>query len=333
VTLRRAAAALALAATMAGCGAPGDPDPDPPASGSAPGSAPGSASGSAPPGTSPAPEAPTAVDPAAPALTRPPLARDADDLARRLVAAEDVVRDPASSEQALQQAAFDTQVLYRQLTRRRSWQPAVLAAAGPHRRTVADHVEARTQLRRLLSRPATTVPAWRIVAPPPLDELRRHYAEAERTFGVPREVLAAVNLVETGFGKIRGFSSAGARGPMQFLPATWAQYGKGDIDDPRDAILAAGRYLAAHGGGEPGRLDEALYAYNHHDGYVRGVRAYARILQRDPGALAGLYRWQIVYLSQRGDLWLTHGYRRRTSLPVEQYLRRHPDRLLDAATD
>ncbi|GAA1524912.1 hypothetical protein GCM10009788_30780 [Nocardioides humi] len=287
-----------------------------------------------------APEAPpdasagTATPPAPrPALAAPTLAGDADELARRLVAAEDVLRDPAAPEHALRQAAFDTQVLYRQLARRTGWQDRVLAAAGPYRATMADHIEARTGLRSVLTRLSGEVPAWRIVRPAPVDELRAHYEEGERTFGVPWEVLAAVNLVETGFGRIRGYSTAGARGPMQFIPSTWARYGEGDIDDPHDSILAAARYLAASGGASPDRLDAALHAYNRHTGYVRGVRAYARILERDPGALAGLYRWQILYLSERGDLWLPQGYRRTTSLPVDTYVARHPDRLLGTATD
>ncbi|MBM0126804.1 lytic transglycosylase domain-containing protein [Pimelobacter simplex] len=271
--------------------------------------------------------------PAAPALGAPAPAGDADELARRLVAAEDVVRDPAATEDALRQAAFDTQVLYRQLARRPAWHDRVLAAAGPYRATVTDHLEARRGLRSVLTRLSGELPAWRIVRPAPLDDLRTHYAEGERAFGVPWEVLAAVNLVETGFGRIRGLSTAGARGPMQFIPSTWARYGKGDIDDPRDAVLAAARYLAASGGTTPGGLDDALHSYNHHDGYVSGVRAYARVLERDPGALAGLYRWQIVYLSQRGDVWLPEGYRRRAPLPVERYVERHPERLLGTATD
>ena len=100
-----------------------------------------------------------------------------------------------------------------------------------------------------------------------------------------------------------------------------------------DRAVAAARYLAANGGGSPAGLDGALHAYNRHTGYVRGVRAYARILERDPAALPGLHQWQIIYLSERGDLWLPRGYRQRTSLPVRGYLRQHPDRLLSPATD
>ncbi|WP_408899010.1 transglycosylase SLT domain-containing protein [Nocardioides sp. R1-1] len=312
--------AAVLATVLAACG--GEPGTGP----SAPTTSAGTPSAGSPGPTG----SPT---PVAPELVAPALAADAEELARRLVAAEDLVRDPGAAEHTRRQAAFETQVLYRQLARERSWQDRALAEAGAYRTIAADHIEARTSLRGVLTRLSAELPAWRIVAPAPLDELRAHYEEGERRFGVPWEVLAAVNLVETGFGKIRGYSSAGARGPMQFIPSTWARYGRGDIDDPRDAILAAARYLAASGGGTPGRLDEALFAYNHHDGYVRGIRAYARILERDPGALAGLYHWQVLYLSQRGDLWLPHGYRRRTPLPVADYLARHPERLLGTSTD
>ncbi|THJ15979.1 lytic transglycosylase domain-containing protein, partial [Nocardioides sp.] len=226
-----------------------------------------------------------------------------------------------------------TQVLYRQLGRTPAWRREVLAAAGGYRDAVADHLEGRRSLRSVLTTLTSTLPAWRIVRPPPADDLIRFYRKGERVFGVPWQVLAAVNFVETGFGKIRGFSSAGARGPMQFIPATWEAYGEGDIDDPHDSIMAAARYLAANGGDTAAGLDGALYAYNHHEGYVRGIRAYARLMERDPGAFRQLYRWQIIYLSTRGDVWLPIGYRSRESLPVARYLRQHPDRLLSGTTD
>ena len=63
------------------------------------------------------------------------------------------------------------------------------------------------------------------------------------------QVLAAVNLVETNFNRNRAVSTAGAQGPMQFLPSTWRAYGMGgDIRDPHDAILGAANYLRASGG-------------------------------------------------------------------------------------
>ena len=72
-------------------------------------------------------------------------------------------------------------------------------------------------------------------------------------------------------GRIRGTSTAGAKGPMQFLPSTWEAYGEGDIEDPDDAIMAAARYLANYGA--PADMDRALFAYNHSDHYVRPSRS------------------------------------------------------------
>jgi membrane-bound lytic murein transglycosylase B len=75
-------------------------------------------------------------------------------------------------------------------------------------------------------------------------ELRRDYDTAQRRFGVHWSILAAINFVESAFGRVRSASEAGAHGPMQFLPSTWRTYGiGGDIDDPHDAIRAAAHYL------------------------------------------------------------------------------------------
>jgi soluble lytic murein transglycosylase-like protein len=207
----------------------------------------------------------------------------------------------------------------------------VLRAVPAHlRRTERLHVAARRAFRAMHVRLSRTLPAWRVVAPAPEPDLLSFYREGERRFGVPWEVLAAVNLVETGMGRIRGTSVAGARGPMQFMPGTWARFGRGDIDDPRDAIIAAARYLAHNGAGR-GHVDRALFAYNRSARYVRGVQAYAAVLRADPAALRGLYDWQVVYLSRRGDVWLPEGYAHRRPVGVGGYLRRHPDRLLTSS--
>ncbi|HVM15932.1 MAG TPA: lytic murein transglycosylase [Egibacteraceae bacterium] len=101
--------------------------------------------------------------------------------------------------------------------------------------------------------------------------------------GLPWAVLAAVGKVETDHARNVAVSSAGARGPMQFMPATWRAYGmdadgdgSADIDDPADAVFSAASYLCAHGGGEPETLPQALYAYNHAWWYVHGVIGYAQ---------------------------------------------------------
>ena len=100
--------------------------------------------------------------------------------------------------------------------------------------------------------------------------------------GLPADVLVAIAQVESELGTRPETSSAGAMGPMQFLPATWAAYGvDGDGDGPADimnamdALHGAARLLCAHGGGDPGRLGSALWNYNHSDRYVRQVRGMA----------------------------------------------------------
>lgn len=101
--------------------------------------------------------------------------------------------------------------------------------------------------------------------------------------GLRWQVLAAVGEVESGHGRNNGPSSAGALGPMQFLPSTWAAYavdgdgdGRADIMSPFDAVPGAALYLCRNGAGEgPEGLYNALFAYNRADWYVRKVLATA----------------------------------------------------------
>ena len=126
--------------------------------------------------------------------------------------------------------------------------------------------------------------------PKPIAELLAYYRAADRRFGVDWSVLAAVNLVESAFGRVRTNSVAGAQGPMQFMPSTWRAYGMGgDIRDPHDAILAAANLL--HQAGAPASYGRALYAYNPSRLYVDAVRRYARLIATDPDAIYYLYSW------------------------------------------
>ena len=117
--------------------------------------------------------------------------------------------------------------------------------------------------------------------PPPF--LIPIYKEAGAKFHIPWDVLAAINSVETDFGRNVNTSSAGAIGWMQFMPSTWAQYGMA-IDhsgppnpyNPADAIFSAARYLAANGGGK--NLRQAIYAYNHAQWYVDEVLLRAQLI-------------------------------------------------------
>jgi membrane-bound lytic murein transglycosylase B len=168
------------------------------------------------------------------------------------------------------------------------------------------------------------LPAWRIVRPAPARTLRAAYDAAEDRFGVDWNYLAAINLVETGLGRIRGTSVAGAQGPMQFIPSTWATYGRGDINSVRDSILAAGRFLEDQGFTEPEGRSEALYRYNNSTAYVRGVTLLAELMERRPRAFDGYYHWQIYYLTTKGSILLPEGYRASKPIPVERWLARHP---------
>ncbi|MFP5321061.1 MAG: transglycosylase SLT domain-containing protein [Acidimicrobiia bacterium] len=261
-------------------------------------------------------------------------AASAEELAQRITAAEQAVRDPATTGEALFEAGFQQQLLYRQLARQPEWEPAVLAALPEaYRHAAWANAAARREFRSMHSKLGDSLPAWRIVDPVPADELLALYQKAEAEFGVPWQVLAAVNLVETGMGRIRGVSVAGAQGPMQFMPATWAAFGAGgDVNDPHDAIMGAARYLAHNGGGS-GDIDNALWNYNHSWKYVQGVKLYASVMQQDPRTFYGFHQWQVVYLSTVGDIWLPTGFETHQRVPVTDHLARNPWHHLGTATN
>jgi membrane-bound lytic murein transglycosylase B len=282
-----------------------------------------------PAGTSaPAPEpTPTAEAPRQDQAARVTRPRTAGEAARALVWAERVIADEEAPTRALVRAARQQQLVYRELGAHPGWDARVLAGVPrPLRAVVRDNVASRREFRALHSVLSDTLPTWRIVEPAPAEELLRYYKRGERAFGIGWEYLAAINLVETGMGRIRGTSVAGAQGPMQFLPTTWARWGRGDINDPRDAILAAARYLAHNGGARPARLDEALFRYNNSSHYVRGVTHLARVMERRPRAYYGYYHWDVYYLTTRGDVRLPVGYHRDRPVPVKRWLASHPQR-------
>lgn len=243
-----------------------------------------------------------------------------------IAAAERAISDPGTSARDLTAAAHSQQVAYRELADHPAWDARVLELLPRDlRRTATDNVAARRAFRSMHpSRPAdlaTELPAWQIVAPRPARELRRYYRGAERRYGVDWEYLAAINLVETGFGRIQGTSVAGAQGPMQFIPETWERYGDGgDVNDPRDAIPAAARLLRDHGFADD--RAEALYHYNNSSAYVRGVTLYAEVMQRRPRAYLGYHQWPIYYLTRRGSILLPEGYAEQRPVGVGEWLAR-----------
>ncbi len=117
----------------------------------------------------------------------------------------------------------------------------------------------------------------------PPDLLRVYVEAATNCPGLPWPVVAAIGKVETDHNRAPGTSSAGAQGPMQFLPATWTEYqadgdgdGVADINDEDDAIYGAARYLCANGGDQAATLQAAIFAYNRSEEYVADVLQVAR---------------------------------------------------------
>src|SRR4029450_1812267 len=113
---------------------------------------------------------------------------------------------------------------------------------------------------------------------------------AGSAYGIPWQVLASINKIESNFGRNMGPSSAGAVGWMQFMPSTWRRWGTHASDaavaDPRhpeDAVFPAARYLAAAGGREA--LARGVFAYNHADWYVRDVLDLANVFGDGGGVL------------------------------------------------
>jgi membrane-bound lytic murein transglycosylase B len=222
-------------------------------------------------------------------------------------------------------AAHRSQRAYRQLGSTPAWRDEVFAELPDDLRFIArKNVEAHDALVGLRgdSPPSTTLPAWRILAPAPASDLLAYYREAGEALVVDWEILAAINLIETRMGRIEGFSTAGARGPMQFIPASWDAFGGGgDIDDPRDAIFAAARHLTQRPGNPPSDAS-ALLRYNNHAQYGVAVLAYANVLRAAPDAYLSYHSWQVYYATEADDHLLPVGYAEPNPVPAEEYLGR-----------
>lgn len=296
----------ALLALLASCAVPaaiGTPSTASPPQTVAP-ATPSSQSFTAPPAPAPSPTASPTPRPS-PAAADDPLA-----LAAQLATAERAIRDRQIGGDELAWHAHVQQLAYRRLVVRPEWREQVLdAVSGSLRPVVTANLDAGTDLRSLVTpREREALPRWRIVEPAPAEVLLGHYRAAEAEFGVPWVYLAAIHLSETRMGRIRGTSVAGAQGPMQFMPGTWAAFGEGDINDDRDAIRAAARYLRHNGA--PANMANALFRYNNSQRYVRAITLYAELMRADPAAYRGYHGWQVYYLTTQGDVLLPVGYRR-----------------------
>jgi len=256
------------------------------------------------------PDAPsrTQAPPSRPAPDEP-IPRDPDRLATRLAATTTALyeaidrwrstgdpRGPAPREVTL--LALHQQRMHLLLTSRPGLARRVLPrlSAG-----LARDLRTTIRARRGLARLTPPVPQRRFRTGPalPAGVLLDHYREAQRRFGVAWPVLAAVNFVESAFGRMRNESVAGARGPMQFIPSTWESYGMGgDVRDPHDAIMGAANYLRASGA--PADYKRALYAYNPSPAYVAAVLGYAARIRRDPRAYFVYHSWQVFVRTPGG---------------------------------
>ncbi|HEV3002589.1 MAG TPA: transglycosylase SLT domain-containing protein [Solirubrobacteraceae bacterium] len=250
--------------------------------------------------------------PAAPLPTTPDGLADALAQAHDRVAAEvDAWRrdgDPSrgGAPETLQLEALWQQRIYRHLARHpRTARRTIRRLPARLRANARLTTRALRSLLTLSARtPITRRSTLRIGRAQPADRLLGHYRAAQRRFRVGWHVLAAVNLVESSFNRLRNDSVAGARGPMQFIPSTWRAYGMGgNVYDPRDAIMGAANYLRASGA--PGNYRRALFAYNPSPLYVSGVLNHARRMLRDRRAFHSYYAWQVFVRTRRGERRLT----------------------------
>jgi hypothetical protein len=260
---------------------------------------------------------PAQVPPAAPAPPAPDAALPADPatLAERMTATDVALRGAIGAwrtegrpERGEPPAQVTLHALFLQRALRQLARHPGLAADTARRLPARLGHQTReiTRAMRALRRLAAGWPPHRVhTGPPePLGVLLRHYRSAQRRFGVGWPRLAAVNHVESAFGRLRNESVSGAQGPMQFMPATWRAYGMGgDVHDPRDAIHGAANLLRRSGA--PDDYDRALHAYNPSALYVDAVQRYARLIAADRDAVYFLYSWQVFVRTEHGDRQIT----------------------------
>lgn len=227
-------------------------------------------------------------------------------LAARIDSAQAVIDRPSASAESLQQAGGAQQLALSELVDQPSLRRPVLARLSPPARSSAlAAVRAADALARIV--PAERrLPRWRIGQPPTPRVLLGYFKTAGAAYRIPWQYLAAIELVETRMGRIHGLSPAGAKGPMQFEPATWAEYGKGSIDNQRSAIMAAARFLAANAGRL--KIGDAVFHYNPSDSYVTAVESYAHEMRENERAFYGYYFWQVFYRTVKGTYVLPVGY-------------------------
>ena len=185
-------------------------------------------------------------------------------------------------------AARDRQLVIRSLARRANEAAAVVKLAPGER----DDVAVRRDLDKLSAESPAQVGGVSVGPARHAGTLLSFYREAQRRFGIRWQLLAAINFVESDFGRARTTAKADAQGPMQFEPATWRAYGMGgDVYDSHDAILAAANLLAANGGRTNERA--ALRHYNLSRLYLDAVLHLAHRMAAVPFAFREYYAWRL----------------------------------------
>jgi hypothetical protein len=213
--------------------------------------------------------------------------------AAAVAAARDAVRHQVAAEQSVAAIANRLAALQahqQQLVTQAQTEVRRLKAQEEARAVAAQLAALAAQRATILQSTATGAANLQILPPPP-QFLRLYKAGATTCSGLSWTVLAAIGQVESGHGRDLGPSSAGALGPMQFLPSTFAEYGVDvdevdapDIMDPADAIYTAAAYLCVNGAGQGARgLADAVFAYNHADWYVQMVLTLAHKYQQAYG--------------------------------------------------
>ena len=278
-----------------------------------------------------APETTTTTIPATVAdpLARVDLGGDADEFAARLSVAHATMIDVSAPASARERAGVEYQLVLRALSDRSDLDEVVLDMVDPPARSATERivrarqfVQERTASRPSPQPPPDELPAWTIVAPEPIDVLLTDYREAERLTGIAWYWLAAIHLQETRMGRIEGVSSAGAVGPMQFLPTTWEACCTGDPTVTRDAIIGAATYLSQSGG--PADMAAAVYQYNPNDGYVAVVTAYAESLRDEPELYSGYHAFQVFFGASVGTVRLPIGYSETSPIDAAKYFASNP---------
>src|SRR5438552_109689 len=231
---------------------------------------------------------------------------DAAYVATELGGVEQGIRLPDTPAEEYLSLGRRQQSAYHLLSAHPDWVPAVLnALPASVRSAVQANITAAQQIDDL-NGASSALPHWRIIAPPAPEVLLSYYREVQQAYGIAWQYHAAINLIETNMGRIPGLSSEGAQRPTQVMPATWASYGRGDVNNPRDAILAAGRYLQAHGA--PANMTRAIYAYNPSMLYVRAVQLYAQQMFASERAFLAYYNWEVYVQTKTGEVLLPEGF-------------------------